>query len=447
MLVKQNLRMIKRLAKSIPDTARAAIGVWTQKWQRSPWESDPVGKLETSPIRNYDSTIDGVQVKTVTPPNGHYMTTFFDVCPFSPSGNLIAVTRVPFINRVPVPGDKALVCVIDLRTGETKTVHETSGWGAQLGANVQWGSSDRTLFCNDAIAGTAQAVRIDLDSGHRTNLNGPVYGTDPERRYSYSADLRLINALIPGYGIPENPFDKYREPERCSSSNGLWRTDLETGACELVASIHDIVAQLGDQEKLCRGKYFLFNVKVDPTGTRLLLVIFIKEIPGRVGHALQLVTTDLDGKNAQLVVTDSAWRKGGHHPNWNADGSGILMNLKIDGKMRFVSISPSDGSIVLVGGDAKGSGHPTLHSSGKHILTDSYISEGFKDNHGNVPLRLIDAATGTERSICKIFTKNLDGPRRIDPHPAWDMNHQRIAFNGVVDGFRQVMIADLSKIV
>lgn len=445
MLLKENLQMAKRAVVKLPDQAREIAGYCTRSFRRSPWEAEVVGKVNPSQSRPYASEHPSFDVRIVTPSDGHYMSTFFDVTPFSPSGRFLAVTRVPFINHIPAPSDKALVCVIDLLTNECRNVYETQGWGAQLGANVQWGANDHTLFCNDFIDDQVKGIRIDLQTGAPTQLDGPIYGTDPLSEYSYSADLKLVNALLPGYGVPENPFKRYRQKDRASTTNGLWRTNLVSGKTELLASVKDIVSQIGNPSGLSKGTHYLFNIKVDPTNQRLLIVVFTKDIPGRIGPALQLVTTNLMGRDARLVVPDEMWRKGGHHPNWLSDGSGILMNLKLNGRMCFVVVPNDDREIQPIALPALGGGHPTMHPDGRNILTDAYVSEGFRDRHNNVPLRWVDATSGTETQICKIFTNNLAGARRIDPHPAWNRDFDAIAFNGLVAGNRQVMVANIKK--
>ena len=76
------------------------------------------------------------KVVCVTPDDGFYLQTFYDVCPFSPSGRYLAVTRLPFQDRQPIPGDTADVCVVDLQSRTIETLYATKGWAFQLGANL-----------------------------------------------------------------------------------------------------------------------------------------------------------------------------------------------------------------------------------------------------------------------------------------------------------------------
>lgn len=42
---------------------------------------------------------------------------FFDTSPISPSGRYLALFRLPYENRAPVPGDAGDVVLVDLKTG------------------------------------------------------------------------------------------------------------------------------------------------------------------------------------------------------------------------------------------------------------------------------------------------------------------------------------------
>ncbi|MCC7154631.1 MAG: hypothetical protein IT161_08655 [Bryobacterales bacterium] len=90
-----------------------------------------------------------VPVPRVTPVDGSYVHTYYDVCPWSPSGSNLAATKLPCDDRYPRLGDSAEVCVIDLRDRTIQTVHRTQSSGYQAGANLNWGATDRYLYTND----------------------------------------------------------------------------------------------------------------------------------------------------------------------------------------------------------------------------------------------------------------------------------------------------------
>lgn len=445
--VVEKLKSAKARAKRVPENLRILAGVMAR---RLPTEAarPRIGQTIQFDPRPY--RVDGftIPVTIVSPPDGHYMTTFFDVDPWSPSGRYLAVTRVPFIWRIPYPGDRAHICVLDLESGICTTVYETQGWGAQLGANVQWGADDSTLFCNDIVEGRATGVRIDLQTLDASVLDGPIYGLTADRRYSFSGNLQHINAGIPGYGVPEGLVRRERPTTARSRDEGIWRTDLRTGESTLFLSLEEIANRLPDQDEFEGGTYHVFNVKVNSKDNRLLAVIFTRGTPGRSGWPVQLMTCDLDGDTVELAMPNRLWRVGGHHPNWAPDGDWIVMNLRNAGEpMRFVRFRFDGSDLTTLAPGHKGSGHPSLDPTQRFLLTDAYTAEGFMDSEGRVPIRLIDLETNQETVVTRVYTNRILGPRRVDPHPVWSRDGRSVCFNGVVDGRRQVLIADLSGTV
>ncbi len=116
-------------------------------------------------FRPYRDTNTLCPVYRITPDDGYYLHTFYDICPWSPSQRYLACVRFPFQNREPGHLDEAQICVIDMKDHSLTEVYSTTGWGFQLGANVQWGSTDRHLYFNDMVDGEGVCVRLDLETG------------------------------------------------------------------------------------------------------------------------------------------------------------------------------------------------------------------------------------------------------------------------------------------
>jgi len=88
--------------------ATVGSGVWAV--------AKPASSKRSFTVRPYRPGKTFGNVSCVTPGDGFYLHTFYDVCPFSPSQRYLAVTRFPFQNRQPNPGDTADICVIDLES-------------------------------------------------------------------------------------------------------------------------------------------------------------------------------------------------------------------------------------------------------------------------------------------------------------------------------------------
>ncbi len=253
--------------------------------------------------------------------------------------------------------------------------------------------------------------------------------------------------IVPDQYIPRN--------QGASSDDGIYITDTQTGKRVLLVSIKEIfesAVPAFDKNRYRKGDFYGFHVKWNPQGTRLLFVL--RWLPRNKGQAIlnNVITMDADGSNIRVAVPDSIWRKGGHHPNWCPDGEHVSMNLNLhDDGLKFTQVK-YDGSNLGAFTDAvPGSGHPTLHPDGRHILTDTYCRPPFLYEDGTTPIRWIDWHSGEEKHLLRIKTlPAFTGPKnelRVDPHPAWDRNFTRIAFNACPYGNRNVFVAELESVI
>jgi hypothetical protein len=90
------------------------------------------------------------------------MHTYYDICPWSPSGRYLCCLRLPYEDREPQPGDLAEVCAIDLIERTCRVGYRTTGWGFQTASHQMWGATDQYVYCNDMRNGWPIGVRIDM---------------------------------------------------------------------------------------------------------------------------------------------------------------------------------------------------------------------------------------------------------------------------------------------
>jgi len=400
----------------------------------------------------------------MTPTRPGCLHRFFDTSPVSPSGRYLAVFQMPFEDRRPVPGDTGHVVIVDLETGRDRVVAETCGWEPQMGANLNWGGSDHELFFNDVDRTTWQpfAWRLDPLTGARQRLEGTVYHASPDGRWLISANLTTMRRTQPGYGVPV-PDETARRNVGPAGDDGFYLTDTATGKCRLFASIAGLLAAANPPVLIAEPdlqEIYGFHSKFNPQGDRLMLSLRWFPDQGRSAfdmfkvnfHAVRYawVTLPLAGGPVHCAVGPEQWEKGGHHGTWFPDGRRISMNLDIERRgMRFVQANFDGTGLRKMLDDVTGSGHPTVHPDGRHLLTDSYAFEGVAFGDGTIPLRWVDLGTGKEQSLVRINVKTpcADSVLRVDPHPAWDRTWRYVTFNAFVDGTRRVYIADLQGVL
>jgi hypothetical protein len=257
-----------------------------------------------------------------------------------------------------------------------------------------------------------------------------------------------------------------------ADDDGVYLTDTETGKMILIASYRKIVEAAVpsiDMSHYGPGDYYGFHASWSPKGNRILLVLrYVLRKDGKFKP--QLITMKTDGSEIRVAIPASEWAdKGGNHPHWCPDGEHLIMNLNVDRrssysiwhrprhKWRFVQCRFDGTNLRTLTPVPANGGHPTLHPSGKYILTDAYPKERMAFGDDTAPLWLIDVETAEKKTLVRIdavssFFKKDNGKSagalRVDLHPAWDSKtYTHVVFNGVVNGTRHVFVADLSYFV
>lgn len=411
----------------------------------------------------YEQFDPAIPIHCVTPNEGACMHRFFDTSPVSASGRFLASFRMPFEDRLPGPGEKGQVVVTNLETAEERIVAETAGWEPQMGANLQWlGTSERLIFNDvDPESWAPYATVLDPTTGESKRLGGCVYQASPDGRYAASSRMSSMRRTQTGYGVtvPDElcPLGSYLPDD-----DGLYLTDTETGACNLLVSIRQCFMDATpkvDVSQFENWQFYGFHTKWCPSGERLIFTVRWFEGLGEEKYDMlgnckfNVFTLRPDGTEIHNAVPWPEWEKGGHHINFFPDGKSLSMNLGFDEyrKMKLVRVGYDGSNLSKITDAVPGSGHPTVHPDGRHILTDSYGHEPMAFGDGTTPLRWIDYKAGTETVIARIHTasphQKTHSCLRIDPHPAWDRQWEFVSFNAFVDGTRRVYVADMRSLL
>ncbi len=389
---------------------------------------------------------------------------FFDTSPLSPSGKYLAVFRLPFEDRQPGPGEEGDIIIIDLSSGKYHVAARTRGWEPQMGANINWGGTDRELFFNDVDPADWDPFswKLDFMSGDKKKMEGPVYHASPDGKWLISANMASMRRTQPGYGVvvPEEKIPRNIGP---ADDDGFYLTDTSTGKCRMFFSVKELLSRAQPPvriEDAGSQEIYGFHSKFNPRGDMLMLSL--RWFPAGDNPRLNMFKLDkkavryawlaagLSGQPLHCSAGPEVWIKSGHHATWFPDGKKISMNLNIDGDgMRFVKVNSDGSELSKMHGSIYGSGHPTVYPGERYILTDAYLHENLAFPDGTVPLRWIDLKEGKETAIIRINVRqpHRESVLRVDPHPAWDRSWRYAVFNGFSEGTRKVFIADMQGLV
>lgn len=405
-----------------------------------------------------------VPMYCVTPNKGGLMHRFFDTSPFSPSGKYIALFRLLDESKLPQPGDKGEIVVIDLEEGIERVVAITCGFETQLGANINWGESDDFVLYNDVDTVTWEyfGVRLNWRTGDKLRLEQGVYHVSPDGRQACSGNPASKWRTQSGYGLLI-PKALSKIVSVVSEDEGLFVTDTRTGKAKLLLSMKKIFETCYTQEYInekLHGECYLFHSKYSPSGEKIMFST--RWIPDHLHDTHNAIgtkemrfivfTCNRDGSNIQATIPEEHWINRGHHTTWHPNEEQLTMNIVKDwGGMKFATASLDGQEIKPMFMDVTGSGHPTVHPSEKFLITDVYAHEPLAYGDGSAPLRLIYLDTGEEEVLARIPVltpyQNEDIALRVDPHPAWDRTYRYVAVNMFVDGTRRVYVMDMSKYI
>jgi len=393
-------------------------------------------------------------VTRVTPGDGFYVHTYFDVTPFSPSQRYFAVTRLPFQYRQPVLGDEAEVCVIDLLERSIRTVYVTKCWGYQRGANIHWGATDDRLYANDVIDGEAVCVSIDLETTETLAYAGPLYSIAPDESFVVGFPHELRDVTQIGYGVPpRDPHKLAHLPPGAAKNEGIWRTDLKTNEKRLIVSLADVAERMPTPPPFAGGTYYFWHTKYNRQSTRLLQMVryMHPEMPDT--RNITMFTFNPDGTDVCYVPkTDRVpvWRAAGGHSNWHPDGVHVIRSMKPIGEdvPRYIQARYDGTEFKILSETIRGGGNPSLEPKGKYLITDD---RDYEDDVAVIKLRLVDLVAEEDAVLCTIGTIDKAALKenvfRLDGHPAWSSDYRKVSLQAAPEGKRQLFVADLNNLI
>jgi len=415
----------------------------------------PKNKKQSYDFRTYKSEGQLTPITIVTPEHGNFVHTYFDVTPFSPSGRYMVTSKLPFHDHLPELGVAADVCVIDLLEQTIETVYSTKTWGFQTGTNAQWGKSDRYVYTNDLIDSKAVMIQIDLQNGDIKAYSRSMYNIAKNGEYGIGFPLELLNATQQGYGMPSPEVNNPKTLTKQAHKNeGLWRTNIKTGKSELLYSLYDIASLVPEQMPEPDGIYYFWHSKYNNQCTRIMQVLrcIFPGFDGGSARNPMLFTTDAEGRNIKFTHHNPVWDYPlGGHPNWHPDGEHIIRNMKVDDVTRICQFKYDGSDFKPLSETFKASGHPSIESSGRYVITDKRINKN--DGTAIMHLLLIDTHTDQTVKICTaptVYTENLTGAiraLRLDGHPSWSRDYKKVSLQATSNGRRQLYVVDMEKII
>jgi hypothetical protein len=309
---------------------------------------------------------------------------------------------------------------------------------------LQWlpGSASEVIY-NDRAEGQYVSHIINIKTGKKRTLPGPVYGLSPDAKWAVAPDFSRLNDTRPGYGYAGIP-DTYKDvlaPEK----TGIWRMSLETGKRELIVSHAQAAAvpyKIGDWT----GSKHKFNhLLVAPDGKRFIFLHRRRGGPDNPKAGItRMFTVNPDGTGLYVLdpygdTSHFIWRRSTHVVAWATHPSHGYKFYSYQDKSEKVEVVAPDVMTV--------NGHNTYlnRDNWRWILNDTYPDREARLQHPY----LYDTVNARRHPLGHFASpKEYAGEWRCDLHPRSSPNGKLVTIDSPHAGAgRQLYLIDVEGII
>ncbi len=366
---------------------------------------------------------------------------YYDKLQFDPTGRYVLGMEVDFEHRSPRPDDVIRVGMVDLNDGDRWTdLGSTRAWNWQQGCMLQWLPGSKTeVIWNDRADGQFVSYVVDVKSGRKRTLPGPVYTLNPDGKTAIYPDFRRLNDCRPGYGyagLPDPNFSK-----QIPDDAGIWRMDLRSGKQQLLISYADaskIPYAAGDWTG---AKHWFNHLLYNTDGSRFIFLHRWRGVKEGKSFATRMFTANRDGR--ELYVLDPygktshfIWRDPSHVLAWAWHPS--------SGDKFYLYEDRTDKVEVVGGGVMTVNGHCTYLPGNRWILNDTYPD---KPGRNQNPY-LYKVATGERLPLGHFhLPPEYKDEWRCDTHPRFSPDGKKVVIDSAHAGGRQMYLIDIAALV
>jgi hypothetical protein len=381
-----------------------------------------------------------IQSKRLTDKNGHYFFGYYDLKAFSRNGRFHLFHRVGFNDRLPQPGDEAVIGFIDLESRRIHPVSKTLAWNFQQGSMLQWNPAapDQEIIFNAYLDRAYKTVIMDVFNGRSRTIEAPMACIDAHGRYGLSINFCRLYRYRSGYGYVylSDPYNGYNHPEK----DGVFRCDLETGEKRLILSLDKIWRFAAMYYKIKEAKLVINHLTFNPAGNRFVLLARTDQGPKKRRVTI-VITSDVEGKKLRCLHNQDF----ASHYFWKNDDELLIYCRHCQGKQLYLWQDDALSRPRVIDEQFfRADGHCSYSPDRKWVLYDD--SNPIAD-HRNLYLYQVERRDGCRIGCYFAEPKLYEISRdlRCDLHPRWNHTGTSVSFDSVHEGTRQIYLIDLNK--
>ncbi len=366
----------------------------------------------------------------------HFFASYYGINSWSSDQKFVTVLQTDIKYKLPDENDPATLGLVDLQTKNFIPLTQTHAWNFQEGCMAHWlgTSPDSLIIFNDLREGKFLSVILNVYTKKEIKtIPYPVSAVSPDGREAISLNFSRLRITRTDYGYGGDGQDSKADIQ-FPEDDGLFLINLETGEGKLIVSLARIREMVPAISK--EGIEYFAHTRFSREGSKIFWLA--RAIPDRNTTAF---TVNRDGTDLQRCFPDN-WA--GSHFDWLND-SELMITASFEGKQyAHVLFTPGQHNYKRLGnGLLDYDGHGTFSPDGKWMVTDTYPSDGTREQK----LYLMDMETQAVLPLGRYrepeeYTAG-SGYWRCDLHCRWSPRGDMIGFNSTFSGSRQAYILTL----
>ncbi len=385
----------------------------------------------------------------LTPEEGHFHFGYYDRCPFDPSGRLHLALKIPQQERLPDPGETAVVGYVDCETQAFTPVLETQAWSHQLSALMNWLPHKPGTFCFSDMQPDGNEWRpvtriYHVDDGHIGDIDTHLYNVSWDGKIGGGMDFSRIPRR--GYSFARTPMNPDLLQPVDPEVEGIFFVDMDRGSSKLVVSYSDMIKNHPTAYGLEERYWWINQVMFNCDNTRAISLFRSAPTATKLWPwTTDMFTYRIDGSDLSCSLPNPYWRRAISHEVWGRTPREILVDAdwRDEGNEYVVF---EEGSWPLKAHRiSKGlgpQGHLNFSPDGRWLAGDTYGRDGTQT------LGLVEVKSGTlcEIGTFKHATPGAEGDIRCDLHPRWSADSRFITVDSIHEGARKIFLLDIEEV-
>lgn len=386
------------------------------------------GKIQPKPKKNRynDTDLPRFRLRKLTSGPKHHFFGYYGVSPWSRDESMMIGIESSFHDRLPNPGEKAAIGLIDPLKGNFEELTKTLTWNLQQGAMLHWNPllPNTEIIYNDRVDSILTAVRLNVHTGKKALLPRPISGVSKKGKYALSLTYGRLSRLrkVVGYSDAVDPFADQSHPKE----DGIFLIDLENNTAKLIVSIHEVFEKAVKEYPLLSNRHIWFNhTDINPSGTRFLFLARSRSEKGKIDSSM--FTANIDGSNLRQVIPFGTEVS---HFGWRNDTEIVATFKDVNGDYQHYLFTDGKTDFKTIGkGFIIDNGHCTFSANGRFLATDRT-----EDQSKSTSLWLYDMQLDKGMLLANLPVseyKYLHSNTRCDFHPRWNPSGDKICFDAV----------------